>query len=475
VTTIAVLAATQRDHIGLTMLLGAAVVLAGIVLAVMLRLRAIIVVTLLCWVQNLILPWWYTRGWINEGTALSLLAFKEILLLALFAYAWRGLATSRRGPLPLPISLVLAYGGYVVLRIAVGVFLLGEPFLDYMRLLRSVVFPFEATLVAFVAGSYIPRLSRSYERVTTIGVAACAALSLVLYFGVSESFWSNYVNIAAYNVNVKGDPIWTVALDQGVSGTGLGRAAFEWLSSFRLIGPFGDPLTAGFILSLGLVLILASSRLRVRDLAVAVLLLVAVLLTFSRSAWFFALTAFVYASLQQRRHWRIGVVVLGCAVAWLALGALRDFFFQSLAAFEGVGHDIYHAQGLREFYSVAVLDPANILGRGPLDLSEQTATLENGFAYMLSQFGAPLVITFAAICLSVERYLARWSPPDNAFAVAAGGLAIATLVVANFSYYALSFTAYYGIWTTIGLALAGAHMRQLEGLAKVTKAVARAQ
>lgn len=444
------------------MIYSAVVALVCVTLVALLRLWAIGAIAVICWMQNFLLPWWYTKGWIDVEMAVALLLVKEFLLLMIVAYlGWR-VTGVRLGTLPAPMKAAALYGAYLLVRLPIGVVVFGEPLLDELRLVRSVVFPVEAVFIGFVVGFLVPAFRVHYEKLMVRGIVGLAIVSLVLYFGADEGFWANHVNIALYNINVKGDPEWTVLLDRGISATGAGRAAFAWLADLRLIGTFGDPLTAGFALTVPLILLSSRRRLGPGAAAALAVVVVAVFLTFSRSAWVMAATGFVYAALSQRRAFRV-ILFLGVgAVAWFALGGLRQFFFESLAAFESSQGDIYHAEGIRFLYSRAVLDVRYLVGVGPLDAFQDRALLENGLAYILTQFGVVLLAAFAALCFSTERYLRKQGGQTDPFVIGAAAMGIGTLVVSHFSFYALSFTSYFAIWTVIGVAIGLVHRRRIE-------------
>lgn len=433
------------------MLSSAFVVLGVVLLFLAVRWWSVVVIALICWLQNIILPWWYTRSWIDEGTARSLLVVKELLLLATLAYAaWRTVATHRFG-LPAPVKWALAYCAVFALRVALGVSILGEPLGLEIRLLRSFMLPALVTIAGYLAAYHVPAIRRVFAKVSLATLLVCGVVSLLLFFLPPAAFWQNDINIALYNVNVKGDPEWTVALDLGVSGTGLGREAFAWLSSFRLIGTFGDPLTAGFNLALGAALALYAANRGLRVAPVVVLLGAATVLTFSRSAWILLAVVFLYGSLARRQYVRLGLFVAAATVIWFALSPLREFFTTSVAALQGGGGDVYHAQGVLKLYSQEILAPANILGSGPLDVSAQSASLENGYVYMIEQFGIGPVVCFIGLLVAAWRYLWRMRETVGPGGGLAAALCLATLVVSNFSFYALSFTAFYAVWVLIGI------------------------
>ena len=434
-------------------------------LAAVLRSRLLFVITAICWVQNLLLPWWYTQGWITEDGARALLLVKEVLLLALVAYtAWRA-SDVWRGRVPAPIVWALAYGAWAVARIGLGVALAGEPLIENLRLVRSVLFPVLAVLAGFHVALLAPHLPARYLRFTVAGIAICAVVSLALYFLPSDDFWLNEVNIAAYNVDVKGDLDWTVLAGLGTAGSAAGRLAFQAFSKFRLFGTFGDPLTAGMVLGLGVIAVAAHPRLSGRTLVAALPLAVALFLTFTRSAWVLAAVGFCYLALVQRRHARIGLLLGVGAVLWIALAPLRQFVFSTIAAFELETSDLYHVLGIMNFYSTEMLQPQYLLGTGALDTSAQTWYLENGFAYLMVQFGAPLLVCFVGLCLSAERYLRRHATPDDLVPRLGAACALASLIVANFSsLQAQSFTAYFGIWSIVGLGIGVLHRREMEGV-----------
>jgi len=440
--------------------------LLSLVLAALLRSRLLFAIATICWVQNLLLPWWYTQRWIDVPTARALLLLKELLLLFLVLYtAWRARWVWRR-TLPAPVVWALVYGTWSLVRIGLGVTVGGEPLVENLRLVRSVLFPIEAVVATFLVGILAPDLGVRYLRFTIVGLTICAAVSLGLYFLPSDTFWLNQVNIALYNVNVKGDPEWTVLSELGISGSSAGRSVFEALSAFRLFGTFGDPLTAGMALGLALLGVSAPRRVAPGTMAAAAVLAAALFLTFSRSAWVLVAVGFVYLSIVQRRGWRLAFIVAVFAALWLWLSPLREFVALSLGAFAFETADVYHAQGIVNFYSTGMLNLVYLLGTGPLDTSAQSWVLENGLAYLTVQFGLPLLIAFIGLCLSAERYLRRRTLREDTLARLGGVCALASLVVANFSFYALSFTAYFGIWSVVGLAVGTAHRRELEVVAE---------
>jgi hypothetical protein len=340
--------------------------------------------------------------------------------------------------------------------------LAGEPLLEDLRLVRRVLFPAEAVAAGFLVALLAPRVAPPYERFTVVGLTLCAAVSLGLYFLPSGTFWLDHVNIAAYNVNVKGDPDWTVVAALGVSGSGVGRTMFRELSPFRLIGTFGDPLTAGMLLGLGVLALAARRRLEPAAVAAGFTLAVALFLTFSRSGWVLAAVGFAYLAVVERRPARLALLFGGALALWLAVEPLRRFVTLSVAALALESGDVYHAQGIRAFYSAEMLRFAYLAGAGPIDTSAQSWVLESGFAYLTVQFGVPLLVTFVGFCVSAERYLRRRATPDDRLARLGAACAVASLVVANFSFYALSFTAYFGIWSVVGLGIGLLHRRGME-------------
>jgi hypothetical protein len=444
------------------MLFSGMVAAACIAAAILLRHRSLGLLAIICWVQNLLIPWWYTEGWIDPSAALPLIIVKELILTVTLGYSvWR-LSGTKFSELPAPIRAAVVYAVVTMARIIFGVVILGEPLGADVRLIRSILFPPEVLLMSFVAGFVIRDLRLRFERMLIVGLTICAAISLIIFFFAGSEFWRTHINIAAYNVEVKGDPSWTVDLDRGVSGSGLGREAFSWLSNFRLIGTFGDPLTAGFSLAVGLLLLLARRRVQGLSAIAAVILSTAIALTFSRSAWIFVAIAFCYIAMVRRSYRRIVLAAAIVGIAWLALGGLRDFFMVSLSSFDPTSSaDTYHAEGLRSFYTNTLTDPHSILGHGPITNTEQTATVENGYLYIVEQFGLVVLAPFIWICASAALYLRRCAWHESAFELAGAAFAIGTLLVFNFSFYALSFTAYFAIWAVIGVAVGSAHRHVL--------------
>lgn len=426
--------------------------------AAALRLRALAAITVVCWTQNLLLPWWYTEGWIGAELSRALIMLKEFMLVGLVVMLFWRMRWLHTGPLPTPIRVAMAAIAYIAFRVVLGTAFLGESLFAELRLVRSFLLPSIVVLAGFAVGMMQPSERRRYVGTATTALVACSVVSLLLFALAPDEFWANHVNIAAYNIDVKGDPEWTVDLEAGVSGTGIGRAVFSWLSSFRLIGTFGDPLTAGFVLGFGVLLLAARQTQSIMTIIGGLCCVAGLLLTFSRSAWIFTAIGLAYLAVRQRWLLRSVFALLLVAGTWLALGSdLAEFFTTSVAAFDLESGDVYHAEGLLRFWRGELFTAANILGQGPLPGTEQTATVENGFAYMIEQFGIPSFVAFAVLCVTLERFLRRNAAPDDVVAQVGAAAAISTLVVTNFSFYALSFTPYFAIWTLIGLCIGTAH------------------
>lgn len=424
--------------------------------------RALLLVLTICWVQNILLPWWYTKGLIDAQSALPLILLKEMLLLFAAGYAIWAARGMRWGDLPVPIKLAICYALYVVARALLGATLLGEGVGTNLRFVRNVIFPAEAMLVAFVAGAVRPTLRRTVDRWVVGGIFVAAVAGLVLLVATPDDFWRRHANIALYNLEVKGDPEYTVVLEEGVSGSGVGRDTFAFLARYRLIGTFGDPLTAGFNLAFGASLLLCRRRLGVSGGMALATIGAAVAATFSRSSWIFTTVVLLYVSLLDRRFGRIALAAGLIGAAWVALAPLRQFIESTLASFSGVQDDEYfHAEAVRLMYSTAVLDPANILGRGPQSFQAQTAIVENGFLYMMYQYGVGLLVLFVGICLSTEHYLRR-NAISGGLARAGAAFGVATLVVSNFSFYALAFTTFFAAWLIIGVAVGSTFRERVE-------------
>jgi hypothetical protein len=444
------------------------------VLVAALGSRALFVVAAICWVQNILLPWWYTERWIGDATALSLVLVKDLLLLFLVGYAaWRA-RWARPWGVPAPIVWLLAYGAWATLRVGFGVALAGEPLVDNLRVVRGLLFPVEAVLVGFFVALIAPRVPARYVRFTVAGILVCAVVSLGLYVLPSEAFWLNHVNIANYNLDVKGDVAWTVVTDLGIPESAVARTAFQALSAFRLLGTFGDPLTAGLVIGLAALALAARPQLGPRSVALGLPLAAALFLTFSRSAWLLAAVGFAYLAVVQRRPGRLGLLFGGAAVLWIALAPLRQFVATSLAAFDVGGLDSYHAAGITNFYSATMLRPDYLLGIGVLGSTGRSWVLENGLAYITVQFGVPALVTFVGLCLSAERYLRRHALPEDLVARLGAACALASLVVMNFCFYSLWFTAYFGIWTIVGLGIGALHRGEIEATLAAAPAAAHA-
>jgi O-antigen ligase len=159
---------------------------------------------------------------------------------------------------------------------------LTEPgFVDAGLSLRNAVVP-------FLAGATALLLRRDERRVALRGsillVSVAAAYALVEYL-LPVSFVRDVIGVGTYWSNVKEQ---SFLLDP--RGSGLPGNFFTSSGTRRLSGSFGDPLSAGYVLAVVVVLVVLSRRSRATWFVLAVTI-PALLLTLTRAGWIIAACA----------------------------------------------------------------------------------------------------------------------------------------------------------------------------------------
>src|SRR5260370_41443977 len=107
-----------------------------------LKLKCLYVLFIYAFVQNTALPFLYTSFGASRSLLASLLISKEILLLMLVVYCvflWR---REVQQPWPKPISILLFFTSYCIIRVGIGLLLGDDPWQSFWKV-RLVCLPLQ--------------------------------------------------------------------------------------------------------------------------------------------------------------------------------------------------------------------------------------------------------------------------------------------------------------------------------------------
>jgi len=423
----------------------------SLVATLRLRERALYVVFFVAFTQNFVLAYLYTNGIASKDLCRSLMLFKEFLLLELFVYSVVLLYRHFQGNWPRPLQILLLFSLYCVLRFTIGALFFSDFSAEGLRKLRMLCFPVQILTVAMVTSWLHPEFGRRFLRQMTfvLGVLALAGIWLFLLPGTD--FWRQHVDIATYNMDVKGDEPETVIVEEGIPGTGAGREAFQFLSSFRAMGTFADPLAFGFAMAVPILLLTFYYRWGWLNILMLVISGAAIFFTFTRSAWIFVTISFVYLLIQRRRYAlmaTLAVLGLGALLTWPPLSEFAAIEYADVS-WTNPGGD--HAEGLVWFYQKAFADPGNILGKGMDDSVRKIP--ENGYAFLLEHFGFFAYASFIVFCFSLFFYLRKKEAGVHSLASIAQAVPVCILIVMHTSQYPFAFSCYLYIWFMVGICI----------------------
>lgn len=418
-----------------------------------LKLNSLYVLFIFAFVQNLVLPFMYTSLGASRDLLLGLLLFKEILLLLLFLYSTH-LWSELQRPWPKPLFVLFLFTLYCVSRVTIGLLFLHDDLYESFRKLRMVGFPLEILTVAVTVATIRPRLATRFLKHQTYLLAFLGLIGILLFLMPSKDFWASHANIATYSIDIKGDDPFYYVEDQGVSGTGLARDVFLDLSSFRAMGTFGDPLAMSFAMTAPILLLVFAYKIRWSTPLLLLVLGIALLFTFSRSAWIFLFTGGLYILLRKRKYsWLIALAVIPI-VALITVRPLADFVAEGWQALSWTNPGGEHAEGIVWFYKRAFVDWGNILGKGMRD--EVQKIPESGYAFLLEHFGLPAYVTWLWFLLSLYRHLRLRDTGPAKLPLVSEAMVLGTFIVVHFSQYPFSFIGWLPIWYVFGLSMASA-------------------
>lgn len=414
-----------------------------------LKERALYLIFAVAYVQNFFLAYLYTNRLVGVDLCRSFIFFKEFLLLALFLYSLMLFRHSRE-EWPRPLTILMFFSIYCILRFGFGALFQNDLSMDGIRKLRMVCYPLQIITVSMVISWLRPQFAKRFVRHMVYFLAVLAVFGIVLFLLPGTNFWKEHVDIASYNTQIKGDDPDTVIEEQGIPGTGMGREAFLFLSSFRAMGTFADPLAFGFAVAVPVVLLTFYYKPHWINVLMLVVSTAALCFTFSRSCWVFVAISCFYVWIRRRKYlFSLSLVAIGIIllVMWppLAEFASSDFYGLSNPTREE------HAQGLVWFYQRAFLDEGNILGKG---MPDKVQTIpESGYAFLLEHFGLAAYTAFIWFCFSVFLYIQKSKENRSPLILIGQAFPVCILIVLHTSQYPFAFVEYLFIWFIVGMCL----------------------
>jgi hypothetical protein len=347
--------------------------------------------------------------------------------------------------------ILIFFTGYCVLRYTFGALFLDDFSVDGIRKLRMMCYPLQILTVAMVFTWLRPEFSKRFVRHMTIFIAALAIIAIGLFLFTRVDFWKKNADIASYNLEVKGDTAGSVLEDQGVSATAMGREAFLFLSSFRAMGTFADPLALGFALAMPVLLLTYFYRLSWFNYLMLAISGAALFFTFSRSAWIFVALAVGYVFFRRRRYVLIAGLAAAIIVATIAITPLAEFANSETNELTSSRPGGGHAEGLIWFYQRGFTDPGNLLGKGTSD--DVRKIQESGYAFLLEHFGFAAYASFIWFCFSLFAHFRSREVSLNPLLLIAQAVPVCILIVMHTSQYPFAFSEYLMIWFVVGTCL----------------------
>jgi len=406
--------------------------------------KKILLPIIFAWIplQNFVLPYLYTTHGINKDIILGLIYFKEIAITVLFIC----LILMKK-----EVKISKAYKVALIALITIGIYSIFTVLnkgidVEIAKNIRLLITPFELFITGYLINFDEKDIKKSISLIIIMAVFS-SLFGIYEVFFLQDEFWVNHVNIARYNVEVKGDSALAVYMERGISGTTAGRAFLPR----RLSSTYGDPLSFGiansFISLFLFVMFLQNQRKNKLSLAIVC---TAVFLTLSRSSWVLVLLALLVVMILQKQKTIYLIPVCITLILLFSLNGVREFILDTVT----LKIDSAHQSGVTEFFTKIMWMPRFFLGEGIGSFYGS----ENGYSFIISQMGYPGIILFLMFVINVFKDLrsgiASFKNKEMASVVTTlCGIMVGTIVINLFSHYPFAFNAYFNIWIMAGMLL----------------------
>jgi len=443
-----------------------------LVLFALLKERVLYLIFIWAYIQNFVLAWMYTSGWAGTNLCQALLVIKEFLLLWLFFYFLPQLKRCCGGRWPLPLRILGLFTLWCTVRYLAAVLLQGQGFVENLWYLRVASFPLQILTVAIGLSLTKPKFANRFIRQMSYVTAGMALLGILIYLIPETTFWRNHVDIADYNLEVKGGAGDSALreqlggedekeIEEGLPGNARGHEEFAFLSAFRAFGTVGDAVGFGHLLAFPVLLLTFCFPRNWKTNLMLGVTLVALFFSFTRSAWIFVLVGYAIALFRKKRYRLILGVVGTVVIALMIWTPLVDWYSNSLAMLSWDNPQEDHAEGLVWLYREGLWQRGNVFGQG------LTAHVpESGYGLLLVRYGMPAFLCILWFCWALYRSLRQSAWGDRSLFLVAQVVPLGMIVMLNFSYYPFSFIPYLLTWFVVGTCLAlvpakGEHIGEL--------------
>jgi len=430
--------------------------LLSLLLFAWLKERVLYVIFPWAYVQNFVLAWMYTSGLAGRDLCHALVLIKEFLLLILFLCFLPRLREYGSGKLPLPVSILGFFTAWCVVRYLIAVIFQGEKLFDNLFNLRMACFPLQILTVAVGVAQMRPDFAMRFIRQMAYLVSFLALVGIVLYIPLETTFWRDHVDFFSYTVDVKSESVDIDTSDlaeqqaaaKGVVGNGIAREEFAFLSPFRAMGTIGDAVGFGHLVAFPVLLLAFCLPQNWKTQLLLLVTLTALLFSFTRSAWIFALAGSGFVLLRKRRYRLVLGFAAVPAIALLMWPPMADWFSSSLDLVSSNTPD-QHINGITWFYTQGIWDLHYLFGR---DLS--SPLVEGGYGILLIRFGLPAVLSIVWFCFALSKELLQAPLGRKPLFLVAQAVPLTMLVTLNFSAYQFGFIPYLLVWFAVGTCLA---------------------
>lgn len=397
---------------------------------------------------------------VPAGMIKAAIAVKDVLAWILLA-ALVVRAIGRRRSLPIMWPLLLVAGVTITYLV----------FADSGLPLATQIQSIRGATVAVLALGIVALLSDDERRrasVIVVNLVGVGAVYALVELALPTAFVKDFIGVGDYWVQVKEVPRF---IDPA---TGLPGNFFTTHDFPRLSGAFGDPLSAGQVIAVALVLAIAyRSSLKRAGLLVPILA-VALALTFTRNGWLLAVSALVAFSV--RRYGLGGTVarLMGVGVAVAAgmytVEPLNDYLAGVFAGTDS--STLGHEQALQE----SLATPFPLIGAGwatggswAANFNADAVSSESAFVAVAAQVG----IIGGGLMLLALFVLARAVLGGQPMAIAGTAVVVALLASAAISENVLTFNAGFLPVAAIGLVAAAEAVQMREKSTSQTRGPGR--
>lgn len=419
------------------------------------KLFRVIIALLILWVpfQNFILPLLYTTLSFPPALLKNAILVKEIGMSGMFSVLLLFMPFQ-----VLKSRAIFIFCGFFVLlllNIFIPLFIYHSTDTinnEYLKNIRLLLTPGILFICAFLVKADRKYLHRIITMILAVSFIA-SGFGIIETLFLDTSFWTNNVNIAKYNIEVKGEQEAGVNLKTGLSGSAAAREVFTFVKK-RLNSTYGDPISfaiANALPALFLFIYMYKRKANILSLFCFCTILLAEFLSLTRSAWILLFGGIALFILKKGRIKFIAIGIGFVASAFIFIQPLYTFILSTLS-FKA---DPEHALGVINYFTMILFNPKYIIGKG-VDVS-QIILGESGWAFVHIQLGLAGVLLFCLIIIYLVKMLSKFSRSiinvDNelwALSESIRLILVLSPIIMIFYQYPFYFLPYFNVWVLAG-------------------------